>query len=106
AAALAPYGTANGLALEAATATELIGLRAIAGFVAGANLVSARLYVAQVADRARLSFANSICSAASSAGIVAGPAIGGLLAAAFTLRAPFVAVAATSAVAFVAALWL
>ena len=103
---IATYGAANALIAGAPTATALIGFRAIAGFGAGANLVSARLYVAQVADRARLSFANSIISAASSAGNVAGPAIGGLLAAAFTLRAPFVAVAATSAVAFVAALWL
>ena len=106
AAGMATYGVANALIAAAPTAAVLIGFRALAGFGAGANLVSARLYISHVADRARLSFANSIISAASSAGNVAGPAIGGLLAAAFTLRAPFVAVALTSALAFVAALFL
>jgi MFS family permease len=42
AAGIATYGAAN----------ALIAFRAIAGFGAGANLVSARLYVALVADRA------------------------------------------------------
>ena len=106
AAGIATYSAANALIAAAPTAAALIAFRAIAGFGAGANLVSARLYISHVADRARLSFANSIISAASSAGNVAGPAIGGLLAAAFTLRAPFVAVAATSALAFIAALFL
>ena len=106
AAGIATYGAANALIAAAPSAGALIAFRAVAGFGAGANLVSARLYIAHVSDRARLSFANSIISAASSAGNVAGPAIGGLLAAAFTLRAPFLAVAATSAVAFVAALFL
>ena len=98
AAGIATYSAANALIAAAPSASALIAFRAIAGFGAGANLVSARLYISYVA--------NSIISAASSAGNVAGPAIGGLLAAAFTLRAPFLAVAATSALAFVAALLL
>ena len=106
AAGMAIYGAANALIAAAPNAVTLIGFRALAGFGAGANLVSARLYVSHVAERSRLAFSNSIISAASSAGNVAGPAIGGLLAAALTLRAPFVAVAATSAVAFLAALFL
>ena len=106
AAGMAIYGAANALIAAAPNAVTLIGFRALAGFGAGANLVSARLYVSHVSERHRLAFSNSIISAASSAGNVAGPAIGGLLAAALTLRAPFVAVAATSAVAFFAALFL
>jgi MFS family permease len=105
-AGIATYGVANVLIANAANAVALIGFRAVAGLGAGANLVSSRLYVSHVTDRSRLSFANSIISAAGSAGNVAGPAIGGLLAAAFTLRAPFIAVAATSAIAFVGSLFL
>src|SRR3989442_9928512 len=96
---IATYSAANALIAAAPSATALIGFRAIAGFGAGANLVSARLYISHVTDRARLSFANSIISAASSAGNVAGPAIGGVPAAAFSLRAPFLAGAGTSALA-------
>jgi MFS family permease len=105
-AGIATYAGANALIAGAPNAVTLIGLRAVAGFGAGANLVSSRLYVAHVAERARLAFLNSILSAAGSAGNVAGPAIGGLLAATFTLRAPFAAVAATSAIAFAASLFL
>jgi MFS family permease len=103
---MATYGAANALIAAAPNAAALIGFRAIAGLGAGANLVSARLYVSHVSARDRLSFSNSIISAASSAGNVAGPGIGGLLAAAFSLRAPFVAVAVTSALAFMSALFL
>ena len=74
AAGIATYSAANALIAAAPSASALIAFRAIAGFGSGANLVSARLYISYVADRARLSFANSIISAASSAGNVAGPA--------------------------------
>jgi MFS family permease len=103
---IATYSVANALIAVAPNAVALIGLRTLAGLGAGANLVSSRIYVSHIAPRDRLSFSNSVLSAAGSAGNVAGPAIGGLLAAAFTLAAPFAAVAATSAIAFVGSLFL
>jgi DHA1 family tetracycline resistance protein-like MFS transporter len=103
---MASYAAANALIAAAPNAVALIAFRAIAGLGAGANLVSARLYISHVTPGDRLSFANAIISAAQSAGNVAGPAIGGLLAAALTLRAPFAAVALTSGLASVAAFFL
>jgi predicted MFS family arabinose efflux permease len=55
---------------------------------------------------ARRAFANGVISAAQSAGTVAGPAVGSVAAAIGGLRAPFVLVAATSAIAFVGTLFL
>lgn len=103
---IATYSVANALIAVAPNAVALIGLRGLAGLGGGANLVSSRIYLSHVAHRERLAFSNSVVSAAGSAGNVAGPAIGGLLAAAFTLAAPFAAVAATSAIAFVGSLVL
>jgi DHA1 family tetracycline resistance protein-like MFS transporter len=84
----------------------LIVYRGIAGLGGGTNLISSQLYISQVADRARLAFFNSILSAARSAGSVFGPALGGIVAAGGDLRAPFLIVATTSGLAFVASLFL
>jgi MFS family permease len=100
------YAVANALIATAPTALALIAYRTLAGLGAGANLVATRLYIAEVADPARMAFTNGVLSAANSAGNVVGPAFGGLVAVATDLRAPFVIVALTSACAFVAALFL
>src|SRR3989442_13674129 len=62
AAGIATYSAANALIAAASSASALIAFRAIAGFGAGANLVSARLYISYVADRRRLSFSSTIIS--------------------------------------------
>lgn len=69
-------------------------------------LVGERLYLVQIADRTRLAFANGVLSAVGSAGSVAGPAIGGLLASLADLRLPFLLVGVTSLLATVGALFL
>ena len=68
--------------------------------------MSERIYLATVADPARRAFANGIVSAGQSAGSVAGPLVGGVAASIGGLRAPFVLVAATSAIALVGVLFL
>ena len=100
------YAAANLLIATAPTAVALIGYRVVAGFGGGINMVATRLYISQTAEQASLAFFNSIISAANSAGSVLGPGFGGLIAVAGDLRAPFFIVAATSAMAFVAALFL
>ncbi len=102
----AVYAAGNALIATAQSSLALIGFRAVAGLGAGASLVASRLYIAQVADRARLAFFNSVLSAAGSAGSVIGPALGGLVAAGGDLRTPFFIVAGTGALAFVGALFL
>jgi len=97
----AVYAVANGLIASAQSAIALIAFRGLAGI-----LVSSQLYISQVADRTRLAFFNSVLSAARSAGSVFGPALGGLVAAGGDLRAPFLIVATTSSLAFVASLFL
>jgi len=69
-------------------------------------MVATRLYISQTAEQASLALFNSIISAANSAGSVFGPAFGGLVAVAGDLRVPFLIVAGTSLLAFVAALFL
>lgn len=100
------YAGANALIASASTAWALIGYRGVAGIGGGVNMVATRLYVSHSADPKRLAFFNSILSAAASAGSVLGPALGGIVAASADLRAPFLIVAATSALAFVAATFL
>ena len=100
------YAAANLLIATAPTAVALIGYRVVAGFGGGINMVATRLYISQTAEQASLAFFNSIISAANSAGSVLGPGFGGLIAVAGDLRAPFFIVAATSAMAFFAALFL
>jgi MFS transporter, DHA1 family, multidrug resistance protein len=99
------YAGANALIATATAALPLIAWRSIAGLGAGLGLVSERLYLSQVVDRARLAFGNGLLSAAGSAGTVAGPAVGGILAST-DLRLPFLLVAVTSALAAGAALFL
>ncbi|HUH16919.1 MAG TPA: MFS transporter [Methylomirabilota bacterium] len=103
---LALYASMNALIATAATATWLLTWRALSGFGGGALIVSERLYIVEVTRPERRAFANGIVSAAGSAGTVMGPAFGGLIAAVGGLRAPFVVVATTSAIAFVASLAL
>jgi MFS transporter, DHA1 family, multidrug resistance protein len=105
-AGIGTYAAANVLIATAPTAIALIGYRFVAGLGGGINMVATRLYISQTAEQASLAFFNSIISAANSAGSVLGPGFGGLVAAGGDLRAPFFIVAATSALAFVAALFL
>lgn len=103
---LAIYSSMNALIATAANAAWLLTWRALSGFGGGALLVSERVYIVEVTRPERRAFANGIVSAAASAGTVTGPAFGGLIAAIGGLRAPFVVVATTSAIAFVASLAL
>jgi MFS family permease len=106
AAGIGSYAVANFLIAGATTATSLIIFRALAGIGGGVMIVGERLYLAQLVDRARLGFANGVLSAAGSAGMVAGPAIGGVLASLADLRAPFLLVGVTSLLATVGAFFL
>jgi predicted MFS family arabinose efflux permease len=99
---LALYSAMNALIATAATAVWLLAWRALSGFGGGALIVSERVYIVEVTRPERRAFANGIVSAAASAGTVTGPAFGGLIAAVGGLRAPFVVVATTSAIALVA----
>ena len=100
------YGVMNALIATAASAPWLLGWRTAAGFGGGAMIVSERIYLAQIVEPARRAFANGIVSAGQSAGTVTGPVIGGIAASIGGLRAPFVIVAATSAIALVGTLFL
>ena len=103
---LAVYASMNALIATAASGGWLLLWRTMAGFGGGALIVTERLYLTEITPRARLAFANGILSAAASAGMVMGPAFGGLIAAIGGLRAPFVVVALTSGIALVASLAL
>ena len=98
----AAYAAANFLIATAQSAIPLIAFRGMAGFGGGLSIIAERLYVARVADRARLAFTNGILSAAGAAGSVTGPVIGGVLALA-DLRIPFVVVGITALAAGAAA---
>jgi MFS transporter, DHA1 family, multidrug resistance protein len=100
------YATMNALIATAASAPWLLTWRSLAGFGGGAMIISERIYLSQVVQPARRAFSNGIISAAQSAGAVAGPAVGSVAAAIGGLRAPFVLVALTSAIAFVGTLFL
>jgi len=100
------YAAMNALIATAASAPWLLTWRSLAGFGGGAIIISERIYLAQVVAPARRAFSNGIISAAQSAGAVAGPAVGSVAAAIGGLRAPFVLVALTSAIAFVGTLFL
>jgi MFS family permease len=100
------YASMNALIATAASAPWLLAWRSIAGFGGGAMIISERIYIAQIVDPARRGFSNGVISAAQSAGTVFGPAVGSFAAAIGGLRAPFVLVALTSAIAFVGTLFL
>jgi MFS family permease len=100
------YASANALIASASSALALIGFRGLAGLGGGTNMMATRVYASHAADPARLAFFNSILSAAASAGSVLGPALGGIVAASADLRTPFMIVAVTSTLAFVAAIFL
>lgn len=106
AAGIGSYAIANFLIAMASSAGILVALRGAAGLGGGVMLVGERLYLAQLVEPARLAFANGVLSAAGSAGSVAGPAIGGLIAALGDLRLPFLLVGVTSLLATVGALFL
>ncbi len=99
------YAISNALIAATTSVPALITFRAISGFGGGLAIIAERLYIARVSARERLAFTNGVVSAASSAGSVLGPAFGGALAA-ISLRAPFVAVAVTAALATIALLFL
>jgi MFS family permease len=98
----ASYAAANFLIATARSAVPLIAFRSLAGFGGGLSIIAERLYVARVADRARLAYTNGVLSAAGSAGSVLGPALGGFLAVA-DIRAPFIVVGITATIAAIAA---
>ena len=100
------YAAMNALIATAASAPWLLAWRSLAGFGGGAMIISERIYIAQAVQPGRRAFSNGIISAAQSAGSVAGPAVGSVAAAIGGLRAPFVLVALTSAIAFVGTLFL
>ncbi|HET9435385.1 MAG TPA: MFS transporter [Candidatus Limnocylindrales bacterium] len=98
----ASYAAANFLIASAGAAVPLIAFRAMAGFGGGLSIIAERLYIARVADRARLAFTNGVISAAGSSGSVFGPVIGGFLALS-DLRIPFIVVGITATIAGIAA---
>lgn len=99
----AAYAAANVLIATAGASAQLIAFRGLAGFGGGLSIIAERLYVARVADRARLAFTNGVLSAAGSSGSVLGPVLGGFLALS-DLRVPFIAVGITATAAALAAL--
>ncbi len=103
---LGVYAAMNALVATAASAGWLLTWRSASGFGGGAMIVAERIYLAQVVAPTRRAFANGIVSAGQSAGTVAGPVVGGFAATFGGLRAPFVIVAATSAIALVGTLFL
>ncbi|MGH2417759.1 MAG: MFS transporter [Candidatus Limnocylindria bacterium] len=100
------YATMNALIATAVSAPWLLAWRSLAGFGGGTMLIAERIYLAEVAQPSRRAFANGVISAAQSAGSVAGPAVGGLAATFAGLRAPFILVALTSAIALVGTFFL
>jgi predicted MFS family arabinose efflux permease len=98
----ASYAVANFLIATATSAIPLIAFRTLAGLGGGLSIIAERLYIARVADRARLAFTNGIVSAGGSAGSVLGPTIGAILA--INLRAPFIVVGFTASLAAIGAI--
>jgi MFS family permease len=98
----ASYAAANFLIATATSAVPLIAFRALAGFGGGLSIIAERLYIARVADRAKLAFTNGVVSAAGSSGSVLGPTIGAILA--INLRIPFIVVGITATVAAISAI--
>jgi MFS family permease len=98
----ASYAAANFLIATATSAVPLILWRSIAGFGGGLSIIAERLYIARVADRARLAFTNGVVSAAGSSGSVLGPTLGAVLALR-DLRVPFIVVGCTATLAAIAA---
>lgn len=96
------YAAANFLIATSRSAVPLIAFRAMAGLGGGLSIIAERLYIARVADRARLAFTNGVISAAGSSGSVLGPAIGGFLALQ-DLRIPFIVVGVTATLAGISA---
>jgi DHA1 family multidrug resistance protein-like MFS transporter len=103
---IAVYAGANFLIATARSALSLIAFRTIAGLGGGTNLVATRLYLSQVTAPERMAFANGVLSAAVSAGQVAGPVLGGVVAALANLRLPFIMVGITSGLGLLGALLL
>lgn len=98
------YAGANLLIATAASAVPLIAYRALAGLGGGIALSAERIYIVGAVDASSLGFANGVLSAGGSAGQLAGPAVGGLIAAVTDLRMPFLLVGLTSTIAAVAAM--
>jgi MFS family permease len=98
----ASYAAANFLIATATSALPLIVFRSLAGLGGGLSIIAERLYVARVADRARLAFTNGVLSASGSAGSVLGPTIAAVLA--INLRIPFIVVGVTASLAAIGAI--
>src|SRR5260221_2679510 len=97
----ASYAAANFLIATATSAVPMIAFRALAGFGGGLSIIAERLYIARVADRAKLAFTNGIVSAAGSSGSVLRPTVGPSLA--INLRIPFIVVGLTATIAAISA---
>jgi MFS transporter, DHA1 family, multidrug resistance protein len=89
-AGLAGYGAASAFTAVATSAPLVVALRGVSGLGSGVYLIGERLYIREVVDRARLAFANSLIQAAAAVGLIIGPLLGGVVADASDLRAPFV----------------
>jgi MFS transporter, DHA1 family, quinolone resistance protein len=100
------YAAANALIATATNAVSLVAFRALSGVGGGVLIVAERVYVAEVTPAERRAFANGILSAATSAGLVAGPVVGGVVAHVLGLQGVFLLVAATSFLALIASLFL
>jgi MFS family permease len=100
------YGAASALTAVATSAPVVVALRGLSGLGSGVYLIGERLYIREVVDRARLAFANSLVQAAAAVGLIVGPLLGGVVADASDLRAPFVIATAASAAIAVIALFL
>lgn len=73
--------------------------------VTGGNIIVARAYVVDVTDPKERTQSLAYVSAVFGAGFILGPAVGGLLSAAFTMRTPYLA-AAVAAAATVVLTWM
>jgi MFS family permease len=100
------YAAANALIATATSAVFLIAWRAASGIGGGVLIIAERVYIAEVTPSERRAFANGILSSAASAGMVAGPMVGGVVAHLLGLRGVFLLVAATSGLALIASLFL
>jgi hypothetical protein len=97
------YAAANVLIATANAAVPLI-VSGLAGLGGGLSIIAERLYIARVADQARLAFTNGIVSAAAPPlGVRAARRRAAILAA-NDLRVPFILVAITASVAMVSAI--
>lgn len=86
------------------TIWQVLGWRLVAGFGGALWNLSRHAYLSEVTSRANRGRAISLYGGTNRIGTFAGPAVGGLVAAAFGIRAPFLVYAALAGVTIVLAL--